>query len=248
MQEKQISLTIVVPAFNEENNLALACRGIFSIATLYFENYEVLIIDDASKDKTWEVAQQLAQENKRVRAFRNERNMGLGFNYFFGVDQACCQYVMLIPGDNEVSAESMPGIFSTVGQSDIVVAHIANPRVRPLSRQITSRLFTHSMNLLFGQRLHYYNGINVIRTDLVRKCQRLTNGFAYMAATLTLLLNAGHSYASAGFLVKKRVFGKTKAFRIHNILSVARTILLLWRQIHLRARRGSRFTVSSNQI
>ncbi len=228
-----MSLSIIVPAYNEQENLRPACETILRIAPEFFTDYEVIVIDDVSKDNTGQVAQQLEKENGHVRVFRNAKNMGLGYNYHVGAQMARCQYVMLVPGDNEVTAESLCAVFREAGKADILVAHIANRRARPLRRQIVSRLFTLTMNFLFGMKLQYYNGINVIRTDLVRQCPPLTNGFAYMALILVQLIKKGHSYAMTGFLVQKRAHGKTKAFRVKNVLSVLQSVALLWKRVYL---------------
>ena len=228
-----MSLSIIVPAYNEQENLLPACENILRIAPKFFSDYELIIIDDVSKDNTWQVAEKLQRENNRVRAFRNAQNMGLGYNYHVGAQMARCQYVMLVPGDNEVTSESLEAVFRDAGKAEILVAHIANRRARPLRRQIVSRLFTLSMNFLFGMKLQYYNGINVIRADLVRQCPPLTNGFAYMALILVRLIKKGHGYATTGFWVQKRAHGKTKAFRIKNVMSVLKSVALLWKRLYL---------------
>lgn len=241
MNGNAVSLSIIVPAYNEQENLRPACETILRLAPKYFSEYEVLIVDDNSKDATWDVAQALAKENPRIRIFRNAENRGLGFNYHFGVEQARCKYVMLVPGDNEASGESLDAIFSQAGAADILVTHIANRQDRPIARQITSRTFTHMMNTMFGLKLQYYNGINVIRTDLARKCPPRTGGFAYMALILVQLLKVGNTYATTGFKVQKRAYGVTKAFQIKNVISVLKSVGQLWKEMYLGGSSASKF-------
>ncbi len=236
MKKNLPTLSIVVPAYNEEKNLQPVCDTILKAAPCYFSGYEVIIIDDASTDGTWAVAQKLAREQQRIQVYHNSQNKGLGFNYYLGVEKARFQYVMLVPGDNEVSAFSLENIFSEVGTADILVTYTANWYIRPLIRQAISWLYTRSINLLFGLSLRYYNGINVIRTELVRRCPPSTNGFAYMALILVQLLKgkAGTipTYAHVPFMIQPRPHGVTKAFRFKNICSVMAAVARLWVTIY----------------
>ncbi len=227
------SLSFIVPAFNEQENIRPACETLLRLAPAYCSRFEILVIDDCSSDATWDIVREMAARDARVRPFRNPRNMGLGYNYHFGVREARGDYVMLVPGDNEASEDSLRSILQEAGKADILVTHIANRHARPLIRQIVSRAFTHSMNFLFGLRLQYYNGINVIRAGLVRQCPPATNGFAYMALILVQLLKQGYTYNTAGFFVQKRAYGTTKAFRLKNVASVISSVLLLWKKIYI---------------
>ncbi len=237
MPPNAVTLTVIVPAYNEQENLRPACETILRLAAQCFSNFEIIIVDDSSVDQTWDIAQQLAKEDARIRIFRNANNRGLGFNYHFGASNAKYEFVMLVPGDNEASEESLDRIFREVGKADILVAHIANRHARPLIRQVVSRSFTYLMNFLFHLKLQYYNGINVIRAQLVQKYPPMTDGFAYMALILVQLLRDGHSYSTVGFDVQKRNYGTTKAFRLKNVISVLHAIALLWRKVYLTGSR-----------
>ncbi len=233
MSLNPVTLSFIVPAYNEQNNLPRACETILRLASRCFREFEIIIVDDASTDGTWQTAQQLAKDNVLIRVFRNVSNRGLGFTYYYGIEKARYDYVMLVPGDNEVSPEALEGIFHEAGKADVLVTHIANRRARPLARQVVSRFFTLTMNLLFGLKLHYYNGINVIRTDLVKQCPHLTDGFAYMALILVRLLRDGRAYSTVGFMVQKRNHGKTKAFRLKNVISVLTSVATLWKNLYV---------------
>jgi len=230
MSQKAKSLTIVVPAYNEEGNIVPTCEGVIELAEKYLEDYEVLVFDDASADKTAEKVREIERKNSHVRLIRNERNQGLGYNYRAGVQQAACRYVMMVPGDNEVIAASLETIFKELGEADIGICYAANSGIRPQARQFISRLFTGILNFLFGLKVLYFNGPNVLRADLAKANLPTTSSFAYMAILLVTLLKQGHSFKHYTFELKPRLYGKTTAFRFKNVIRVMRDIAqLFWR-------------------
>jgi dolichol-phosphate mannosyltransferase len=224
------SLTIIVPALNEEKNVGAVCVDMARVAEQILPDYEILVVDDASQDKTADVVRAIQQSNPKVRLVQNETTQGLGKAYRIGLLEARCQYAMLIPGDNQILASSMAPIFSEVGKTDIVVCYIKNQEVRPPWRHAISLLFTGILNFLFRLNLRYYNGTTVLETEIARQVVPPTSGYAYMAVMLVNLLKAGLSYKQVGFTLQERTYGRTKAFHLKNIISVAKTVLLLyWR-------------------
>ena len=226
--DNQKSLSIIVPAYNEEGNIRATCEGIIALAQKHLSDYEILVFDDCSQDKTSAIVKDLQKNNSHVLLFRNPTNKGLGYNYRAGILKARCRYAMMVPGDNEVIGESLENVFSAVGTSDILVCYSANPEVRSQTRQVISNLFTDSLNVLFGLKLRYYNGTCVIRTDLAKEFLPSTNSFAYMAVLLVQLIKSGYSYEHYTFALRKRLSGTTKAFRLKNVVNVIKDILGLY--------------------
>lgn len=222
------SLTILVPALNEEKNIGAVCQDVSRVAEQILADYEILVVDDASQDHTGQVVRSLQEKNKKIRLVRNESTQGLGGAYRVGLREARCHYAMLIPGDNQIVATSLTEIFAEVGKTDMVVCYIKNPEVRPLWRHAISLLFTATLNFLFRLELRYYNGTTVLETELARQIVPTTSGYAYMAVMLVYLLKGGLSYKQVGFTLQERLYGRTKAFHLKNILSVLKTVMRLY--------------------
>ncbi len=233
------SLTIIIPAYNEEKNIRPTCEGMIRLAERHLKDYEILVFDDTSQDRTSDVVRELQKTNPHLILIRNPVNMGLGYNYRAGVLKARCQYVMMVPGDNEMVAEALDDLFREIGTADMFICYSANPEVRPGWRQFISKLFTGTLNMLFGLKIRYYNGPSVIRTDLAKEFLPSTNSFAYMAVMLVQLLKAGYAYKHMTFALQPRQFGMTKAFQFKNVVNVIRDILILfWKVRILRSCKG----------
>jgi glycosyltransferase involved in cell wall biosynthesis len=221
------TISIIVPAFNEEGNLKATIDEVVDIVSKRFSDYEILIFNDFSTDRTGEIADALAANNPHVRVMHNERNMGFGYNYTKGVELVRMQYAMMIPGDNEITYESIVNICDAAGSADIIVPYTVNMEVRPFSRRIISRTFTRLMNLITGLNLKYYNGPCLHKSKIIKSVPMTTWGYAYMAAILARLIKSGRTYKEIGMYIKERGYGGSKAFRLKNILRVSKTLIEL---------------------
>ncbi len=223
------SISIVVPALNEEMNLEGTVQEIHAEISKHFEDYEVVIVDDGSTDRTGEIADRLAKADPRVRAVHNGSNKGLGASYFRGVKEASKEYVVMVPGDRENSLEGMMPLWPLLGTADIIAPYTANPEVRPWSRQVFSRFGTFTMNTLFGIGLRYYNGTVVHRLATLRTIEVKSTGFLYQAESLIRLIRRGATVKEVGITIRARPGGKSKVFKPKNLWSVTCTLSrLLW--------------------
>jgi voltage-gated potassium channel Kch len=220
-------VTIIIPALNEEGNLAAAVARCRSVVTQHFADHELIIVNDGSTDATGVVAERCAAADPRVRVVHHARPRNLGFAYKAGVALARFEYVLMFPGDNEGSEAQLHAVLSRAGAADIVINYITNPEIRSRGRRALSTLFVSMMNALSGVRLRYYNGTVLHRTALVRSVTIRTDSFAYQAELLVTLLRAGHTYVEVGTPIGRRVGGRSKAFRLRNLLEVGRALLRL---------------------
>ena len=140
------SISVIIPALNEENNIIPTVNSVLSILKDKFNEYEVIIFDDASKDNTLVKANELAGQNNRIKVVHNENTMGLGYNYSKGVKIAKNEYIIMVPGDNEIEPNSIKAMLEYIGKVDIITTYSVNSNIRPISRQITSKIFTGLMN------------------------------------------------------------------------------------------------------
>jgi len=162
--------------------------------------------------------------------------MGFGFNFTDGVRRATKDYIIMVPGDNEIPAEAIERVMALAGQADVIIPYTANPEVRPFSRRVISRVFVALINTLFGLNVSYYNGTCLVKSRLLKKVPLKTWGFAYMAAILVRLLKSGASYTEVGVDIAQRSSGKTKAFAFKNVVSVVRAILTLFWDVRIKER------------
>jgi cellulose synthase/poly-beta-1,6-N-acetylglucosamine synthase-like glycosyltransferase len=93
----QRSISVFIPALNEEKNLEPTVARLIEALTVTVEDYEIIIVDDGSSDGTGAVADRLAAENSAIRALHNARNMGLGHCFTQGYREASKNFFVYIP-------------------------------------------------------------------------------------------------------------------------------------------------------
>lgn len=217
-------LSIIVPALNEERRIADSIREALSASEQTGVVCEVIVVDDGSTDRTAEVARRLGEQEPRIRLVRNQRNLGLGGAYKEGLAVARGTYVTWIPGDASHPADGLLPAYRAIGQADIIVPKPANPQARALARRLISRGFTAAVNLITGFDVPYYNGLSIHRVDLLRGINLATNNFGFQAEAITKLLFRNASYKIVDTFITERQVGRTKAFRLRNVLSVVKTL------------------------
>ena len=191
------------------------------------DDFEIIIVDDGSTDGTQDIADRLAAEIPYVRVFHNERNRGIGHAYMLGYQNARCDYFVYIPGDNTWPYESCRQLFAELGRADIVISYALNSEVRPLGRRLLSPIYTCCLNLMFKQKVRYYNGLNIYPVSFLRKERSPTFGFGFQAEVLLRALAAGLSYVEVGLVISERAAGSSKAFSPRNVFRVVATVLRL---------------------
>jgi len=221
----QTAVSFVVPAFNEQANVADTVREV-EIAARGLDDFEIILVNDGSSDNTAEIIDTLARSNGRVRAVHNKQNLGLGGAYKAGVAKATMPYVIMVPGDNNHPADGIVPILDRIGQADVVIPYVANPQVRQWHRRLISEAFRSLLNILFGLKVPYYNGLVVHRLTLLKTITIETDGFAYQAEALVKLLRGGASSVAVPVQISHRGDRTTRAFRWKNVKTV---LAAIWR-------------------
>lgn len=239
-QLPQGSITFFVPCLNEEGNVGRTIDTIVDLGRELNLIYEIIVIDDASRDGTVE---EVLERSRRYSAIhieliKNPFCRGLGRNYFVAAHRAHGEYFMIVNGDAAEPVEALRMILSHKGKADAVVPYIGANDTRPMARRLLSRTFTFLVNLLSGHRLKYYNGPVLHKTENVRMWYAETTGFGYQAELLSRLLDEGISIVEVQMVISLRDQGVSKAFRIGNFLSVSNTLF------HILLRRLERWSIT----
>jgi glycosyltransferase involved in cell wall biosynthesis len=230
------SLSIVVPAFNEGELVTQTADEIEKAVGDLVDRFEIVLVNDCSTDNTGAVIDRLARERPHIVAVHNPTNLGLGGAYKAGLAKAHLDNVMLVPGDNAASAEDLRRIIGEIGKADIVVPYVVNPAVRTPFRVFLSSSFTNLVNVMFGLKVPYYNGLVIHRREVVSSITIKTNSFAYQAETLVRLLRKGHSFVPVSIHIRERQDGETKAFRLRNMIQIGQILLQLFWETRILGR------------
>jgi glycosyltransferase involved in cell wall biosynthesis len=227
------SVTIIIPAFREENNIEAAIDNALRTAQQVSLDYEIIVVDDGSPDKTGEFARLKAQTNPNIKVAVNASNEGFGYSFARGVKMASKEFITVFPGDNDMSALSLKDLLEARGSADIVISYMQKTNKRSLFRRFVSKMFVFFMNLLFGLRLKYYNGAFICRASLLKATPIKSTGLAALAECIVRLLKQGATWRSIYFEHVGRRYEKSKAFNLKSVNAVLKTIWILWWDIYI---------------
>jgi glycosyltransferase involved in cell wall biosynthesis len=228
------TLSVVIPALNEEANIADAVRETTAAVAPRFADYELLLFDDGSTDRTGAIMDELAARDPHLRVTHNPRPRNLGGVYRQGVAMARMEYLLMVPGDNENPAHALEAPFAALGKADIVLPYPVNSHVRGLPRHLISRGYVHTLNALFGVAVRYYNGTVIHRTENLKAITFETDSFAYQTEILLKLLCAGKTTIQVPIHIEPPKPGRrSRALRVKNVVEVGRTVGRLFAELRL---------------
>lgn len=143
-------LSVVAPVYNEEGNLHELYRRLREALDPIDERWELLLVDDGSRDRSYEIMRELHEEDPRVAAIKFSRNFGHHIAMTAGLDKADGEYVIMMDSDLQDRPEEIPRLYEALHAEDvdIVIADRRNKKFGPLKR-LNSWLFHAIMRRLF---------------------------------------------------------------------------------------------------
>jgi len=146
------SLSIFFPCYNEALNVGSMIEQAVKMAEEYGVDYEVIVVDDGSRDASAEIVRGWSAKNSRVRLIQHPENMGYGTALRTGFRSAAKDLVFLTDGDNQFHLSEIEKLFSKIDSSDVVVGYRIR-RQDKAYRRLNGFLWTQVVKLLFGLRV-----------------------------------------------------------------------------------------------
>jgi glycosyltransferase involved in cell wall biosynthesis len=229
------SVTILAPAYNEARNIEGAVRDAIEAAS-GLDEFEIIVVDDGSTDGTAEVVDRLALQIPQLRVIHHERNLGIGAAYRTALDAARMEYFAWTAGDRELHRDSLRDILAAIGSATVVIPYHGIPEQRDMHRRVLTWISTTQLNLMFGLRLHYYQGPAVFPTWLARALPMTSTGFYFATERLVHALAAGHSSVQVPLCSQNRTYGHSKAVSLANVFRAEWVIWRLWWRVRVRGK------------
>lgn len=221
------TLTLFVACYNEEENIAATLDTVSEACTEIGVTYEMIIIDDASRDRSVLVVEDYIRQHPdvKMRLVVNPQNQGLGVNYVAAAFLGTGKWYRLICGDNVEPKETFVKVFSQIGKADLIIPYQVACPGRRASRVLLSRAYTILVNLISGYKIRYYNGLCLTKRELVMRLHSSSHGFGIQADVVTRLIRHGCSYLEIPVEARDRATGNSKALTLRTLLSVAHSLL-----------------------
>ncbi len=235
------SVTVVVPALNEEANLRDAVDSLLTALEQCAADWEILIVNDGSTDSTPILAGELSRRDPRIRVLHHDVPRGIGFSFREGVAASTKDAITWMPGDGENEPQEVLKWLPVLAHVDIVNPFVINRSVRSRGRRVLSTLYLWIVNLAFGTTFNYTNGNVIYRRRVFDVVTQMADGFSFQLECLVKAVRAGFTFAEVPVRLLGRKHGKSKAVSFKSFRAVVRDFLRLFVEVRFRsgARHGS---------
>ncbi|MBI4352836.1 MAG: glycosyltransferase family 2 protein [Candidatus Omnitrophica bacterium] len=143
------SLSILFPCYNEEANLPGMLEEAVKLGEQYGVDYEVIVVDDGSADRSAAIVQEWTRKNPRVRLVQHSKNEGYGAALGTALRSAAKDLVFLTDGDRQFQLSDIEKLFAKIDSCDAVTGYRL-ARQDGFYRRLNGRLWTGLVKLLFG--------------------------------------------------------------------------------------------------
>jgi len=149
---KFTSITVFFPCYNEQNNLPRTIRAAHEVLQKLKTDFEIIIVDDGSSDRTGQIADELASTDDRIKVIHHRTNLGYGAALQSGFKTATKQLIFYTDSDGQFDISEMPPLLPLMKRFDVVSCYRLN-RQDGLIRRINGWCWTKLVCFLLGIRI-----------------------------------------------------------------------------------------------
>ncbi len=226
-----MDISVIVPLYNEEESLKELYAWILRVMQAHKFTYEVIFVNDGSTDRSWDVIEELHEQDARVRGIKFRRNYGKSPALYCGFEMAQGDVVITMDADLQDSPDEIPELYRMIKEDgyDLVSGFKMNRKQGdPLSKTIPTKLFNATARRVSGiHNLHDFNcGLKAYRRDVVKNIEVYGEMHRYIPY---LAKNAGFSkIGEKPVHHQARKHGKSKFMGWNRFVNGYLDLLSLW--------------------
>ena len=234
-----MQISIVVPLFNEEESLPELMSWIDRVMREHSFTYEVIMVDDGSKDKSWTVVEQLSATYPTLRGIKFSRNYGKSAALNVGFGEAKGDVVITMDADLQDSPDEVPELYRLIVQDGYdLISGWKQKRFDPITKTIPTKLYNWAARRMSGINLHDFNcGLKSYKSEVVKSIEIYGEMHRYIPI---LAKKAGYDKIGEKIVLHQpRKYGVTKfglerfLFGLLDLLSVSFMTRFSKRPMHL---------------
>lgn len=223
-----MDISVIIPLYNEAESLPELFGWIKKVMEENSFSYEVIFVNDGSKDNSWEIIKELKAKNPEVKGLKFRRNYGKSPALFCGFERAEGDVVITMDADLQDSPDEIPGLYHMVMDEnyDLVSGWKKKRHDGKLTKNLPSKIYNATSRRITGIRLHDMNcGLKAYRNEVVKSIEVYGEMHRYIPY---LAKNAG--FTKIGEKVvnhQKRKYGETK-FGMNRFVNGYLDLITLW--------------------
>jgi glycosyltransferase involved in cell wall biosynthesis len=214
-----MDISVVVPLYNEDESLPELTQWIDRVMQANGYSYEVLLIDDGSKDKSWSVIESLSAANTNLKGVKFQRNYGKSAALYIGFERAQGDVVITMDADLQDSPDEIPDLYRMIKEDGFdIVSGWKQKRYDPISKTIPTKLFNWAARKMSGIYLHDFNcGLKAYNCKVIKSIEVygemhryipiLAKWAGYTKITEKVVQHRARKYGVTKFGLERFIFG-----------------------------------------
>lgn len=234
MPNRKNSITIAIPTYNEEENIEQVVKETLKSLPKYFKDYEIVIVDDGSKDKTPEITDKLTAKFPRTVRVIHQPNGGYSKAMLTGIMAAKKEFVAYMPADGQFLVDDMRHCFEIIADNDLVLGYRGSRPDYTAKRIIFSYGYLLLLLILFGIKYIDVGWVNIWRTKKVQKLNLTgTGGIFVLTEIVVKFMKKGYKIDEAPSYYHIRYAGEVKNAKLKVVFATFLAACKLWLEYRL---------------
>lgn len=233
------SISVTMPAYNEEENIRPMVQEVVQVMEglvkdAQIEDYEVIVVNDGSRDNTADAVRELSEKLPSVRLVDHEVNQGYGAAVYTGFTSARKDLVFLTDSDKQFDVSEIRLLLPLIDEADLVAGYRA-PRRDPFKRRLFGTGWTTLVTILFGYTVRDVDcAFKLFRREIIESIDIESRGATFSAEFLVRAKRKGYRFREVPVTHLPRVAGSQTGANLHVITRAFRELirfrLRLWRE------------------
>jgi glycosyltransferase involved in cell wall biosynthesis len=216
-----------MPAYNEEANIEPQVQDVIEALRPLAEDYEVIVVNDGSRDRTGAIVAELALAHPQVRLVQHASNQGYGAALYSGFTSATKDLVFLTDSDRQFALDDLPRLLPLLARADIVAGYRA-PRRDPFMRVLNGIGWSALVTLFFGYTARDIDcAFKLFRREILQHIRLESRGATFSAEFLVRAKRAGYRIVELGVTHRPRRAGSQTGARLDVIVRAFRELFRL---------------------
>lgn len=231
------SITIVIPVYNEEENIEWVVKDTLKVLPEYFQDWEIIAVDDGSKDKAGQILDRLAAKNNRIKIIRQEHG-GYSKAMLTGIKAATKDYIAYMPADGQFLVSDMRHCFEVMEKSDMVLGYRGGRADYTTRRMIFSFGYLLLLTILFDIKFMDVGWVVIWKAKKIKRTKlRNIEGIFILTESAVRFQNAGYKIIEAPSYYHVRKSGAVKNAKLKVVLQTFLAALKLkWELLNKKAK------------
>ncbi len=209
---KKPKLSVIVPAYNEERNVKILIKELKKVLDRIkkekISDYEVIFVNDGSKDKTQEISEKIKKKDKNLKIIQLRKNFGQTPALKAGFDNSDGDLIVTMDSDLQNDPKDIPRLIDKLNRGYDVVSGWRYKRKDSFSKKISSRMMNNLRRWLIGDKLHDYGCcLKIYKKECIKDLELFGELHRYITGYLHI---KGYKIGELIINHRQRKFGKTK--------------------------------------